>query len=93
MNDLHFLAALGIAGIVVGAGMFVLVQDKSQPTYCERVEAGLEANRTFNGSLTCYAPSIDTNNDSLIRNATELRCICENVFNGNTYRFEIREGR
>lgn len=87
MKDTYLLAAVAVAGLLVGAAAFQLTQ---QDSYCERVAEDIRQNASFNGTIACYPPSqADVNISDAVENRTTLKCVCEKSYMGETSIFTI----
>lgn len=87
MRDIHLLAAVALAGLLVGAAAFFLGQGD---TYCEKVADDIRQNKTFNGTVSCYPPSeTELNLSEAVEDRTTLRCVCEKRYMGERDIFTI----
>jgi hypothetical protein len=100
MKDSHFLAIMGVIGLLIGLGGYQLAQQPSgsdeQAQYCSRVGESLQVNGSFNGTVNCYPPgvlNVKANLSDNVENQTDLQCVCRNTYKGNENIFSIRKSR
>lgn len=82
--------AVGITGLIAGFMAFQF----TGTDYCEEVEAGVKANATFNGSLSCYPPGVvEVNLSEKVENTSDVRCVCIQSFRGRENIFTVTFSR
>lgn len=87
MEDWQIIAAAALAGLLVGAALYVY-QPASQG-YCKSLENDIRNNKTFNGTVACFPPGTPGINTTGISNDTELRCVCTKSYLGKKQTFAV----
>ncbi|MFB6193413.1 MAG: hypothetical protein ABEK00_04120 [Candidatus Nanohaloarchaea archaeon] len=86
MDKNVFLLLAVVSGLVLGfaGASFDYQGSQSNLTYCESLETGIEANKTFKGVVDCFEPGrIDTYVPKPVNKSAELKCVCRKSFNGS----------
>lgn len=80
------IAAL-IAGLLVGGASAKLLTDepeKKEAGYCESLEANIQQNQTFEGTVDCFTPDqIETDLPEQVNESADLKCVCRKSYQGN----------
>ena len=90
MNRKKFILIMAALGILVGVSMsYVLQSDSSE---CKNLQKDIRENQNFTGTISCYPPGvIDVNVSDKVEESSELKCVCQNVNNGNVQTFPVFE--
>lgn len=75
-----------IAGLVVGGASAKLLTNETEKEagYCEGLEANIQQNQSFDGTVDCFTPDqIETDLPEKVNESAELRCVCRKSYQGN----------
>ena len=79
------IAAL-IAGLLVGGTSAKLLTDEpgKEAGYCESLEANIQQNQSFEGTVDCFTPGqIETDLPEQVNESADLKCVCRKSYQGN----------